>query len=249
MTKIEAPEPQVLYVQKRQKQAKKAKRTRTRQPDPEDMVRDVCGKRLTRIRAKEAQPMRYAYQMADIYSEMFARYYGRPHHVMNMRKRLEEKKSTKACFLRAVAQAQMLGALFREYMEAQFYWISDYHGRPPRYPEIASAAAIVRYRRWKELDAEGSAPAFQVHPAVVGGVVDPRQTPPEVVARYETDVLDRMIRQTGSEKDVWLLCGELGDNEVFTDGFKRTRPVWRELYERQDNDTPQERDDKPRNKR
>jgi len=229
MVKVEAPEPQILYVKARQKQAKKARKTRTRQPDPEDMVRAVCTGKLRPVRAREADPMRKAYQMANHYADLFARYYKRQR--MNMRTRLEEKSGVATCFMRAVAQAEMLCAPFGDYMAAQFHWITDYHGRPPHYSEICSAPAIVRYRRWQELKAGGDEPAFQVHPAILGGGVrDPRETPSEVVMKYEQDVLTRMIKQVGSEREVWLLCGEPGNNEVFTDGFKETRPVWRSIY-------------------
>ncbi|MCB0384428.1 MAG: hypothetical protein KDD43_03475, partial [Bdellovibrionales bacterium] len=51
------------------------------------------------------------------------------------------------------------------------------------------------------------------------------------VLQYEEKVLAQMVKQWGSEERVWQLFGALGEETVFIDAFKKTRPLWRAQYE------------------
>jgi len=39
-----------------------------------------------------------------------------------------------------------------------------------------------------------------------------------------------MVRQWGSEEEVWRMFGSPEDTEVFSSVFKKTREVWRSMY-------------------
>ncbi len=141
-----------------------------------------------------------------------------------------EKRGRLACCMRASIQADMLQAPYAEYVEAQYYWFNDYFQRAPRYSEIAASGSLVRYKSWKALQEKRDIPARTVHPALAGGRVNPAETPPDVVLRYEEQILRRMVRRLGSEEAVWELCGRLGEEEVFSDAFKKTRPIWQATH-------------------
>ena len=195
----------------------------------EEIVRGLGSGALAGVAPKKAEQRREADLMAYEYAKKVTKY-RKVLRVYDWQKRLQQNAGQVGCMSRAVAQAEILGASYNDYLEAQFYWFDDWYSRPPRYPEIASAGAIVRYRKWKVLRDTGVAPKCTVHPATVIVKVEAKKELPEAVLRYEQKVLSRMVRQWGSEEEVWRLFGSPGNCEVFSDSFKETRQCWRDIY-------------------
>lgn len=197
--------------------------------DKERIVRDVCAKRLLPKSQESNKDKREVTIFASEYSRKYASY--TKSRMFDWRK--AEKEGTFSLILcgRAVAQANMLKASYRDYIEAQFYWFNDYYQRAPYLGEIASAGALVRYQAWKELREGRQISDDVVHPAKIVTKINTLDTTDDTIIKYETAVLKRMIRNWGSEEEVWMLCGTPGDEEVFSDSFKRTREVWRNMYE------------------
>jgi len=229
----DAPVPLSLILREKQEKRKKRRDRRRRtsialsSTDKEEIIRGVCSGRFAPVGGIKQQTARAADEMASLCAELHAEYYGS--RVSDWQSRLQQNKGHLGCCSRAAAQADMLGVCYRDYLRAQFYWINDYFSRPPRYSEIASPGAIVRYEKWKIVKEDGQAPPMVVHPAIMGNI-DPRDQLDSDVIEYEKIVLERMVRQWGSEEEVWRMFGSPEDTEVFSSVFKKTREVWRSMY-------------------
>lgn len=227
----QAPQPLVIIKreqQKRYRRSKQAKRSRSK--DREELVRGVCGKRLLPLDDSSRVKYQKADRMGLLYADMYARYY-RTQYPMNIRRKMEENKSITGCLFRAVAQAEMVDASYQDYLEAQFHWIDDYKQEAPTFSQLASMWAVRRYTWWKKMKDEGDEPAFSVHPGACDHI-DPAGTDTAFIMAYDSRLLTRMVKDIGSEEEVWELCGDPVDDEVFSLVFKQTREVWRKMYQK-----------------
>jgi len=227
----QAPEPMVVVKRDQEKHYRRSKKARRgRSQDREEMVRQVCGKRLLPLDDASRVKYQKADQMGSIYAKLYARYYRRPYE-MNMRRKMETNKSIMGCLCRAVAQAEMVDATFQDYLEAQFYWINDHKQEAPTFSQLASMWAVRRYTWWKKMKEEGDEPAFSVHPGACDKRIDPTESDREFLLEYDGKLLKQMIKNLGSEEEVWSLCGDPDDSEAFSLEFKKTREVWRNMYQ------------------
>jgi hypothetical protein len=212
----------------------KRRRGRLTQKDREDLVQLACTpightKQVRFPKEDKIKLHQKAYLMGVAFFSKFSQYNStRPYDAYRV---LDEKKQRMSLCARAAAQADILNAPYGDYVEAQFYWFDDYFVRSPRLTEIASPGAVTRYTSWKELRQKKRVTPEVIHPAVVTGKIYTKKEFPEEMRKFEEQVLERMIRQWGSEQEVWEMCGEPEDQEVFSDAFKRTRAIWRGMYE------------------
>ena len=221
--------PLELVAKEKEREVRKRAKSKRRMnaKDKEDIIRAACaGSKPIASTSAFGQGLRAAEVMASIFADKYARYTRK--RKFDWRARLQSNKQALSCFSRAAAQADLIQAVYDTYIEAQFYWFDDYFKRAPRYTECASPIAPLRYNAYMALKQQGQTPNHVVHPA--RRVVDTRQRNTEEFMEFELKVLHRMIRQWGSEREVWELCGEPGDDEVFTEEFKQTREVWRTLF-------------------
>jgi len=227
--------PTPMAIRERQIQEKE-KRVRKKggslyfiQREKEELIRAVCSNQVKSKSLGSAAKGKEAEQFADEYARIYAYY--KKTRVFDWRKASIEGTFSLVLCSRSVAQAGLLNATYEDYIKSQFYWFNDYFERAPRLAEMASAGAIIRYQKWKELNDKGSIVPDVVHPALAGTKVNTKDTSNLHVLKYETMVLERMIKVWGSEEDVWDICGELGDEEVFSDSFKMTRYVWKKMQD------------------
>lgn len=199
-------------------------------PSKEDLelgMRLVCAGKLVPNKDSVSIPSRAANEVAQCYAEKHAKYYSHRH--KNWRKVVDSNRGVVGCCSRAAAQADLLNASIADYLEAQFWFFDEAFSRPPTYAEIAAPKCLLRYNKWRVAVVHEGVPTTTVSKS--RGRVDPSKTKESVVQAYEEKVLERMIKQWGSEEKVWELFGEPGDEEVFSDKFKKTRVIWREQYE------------------
>lgn len=228
---VRAPASYDMVVKHMKRQRRRGRLT---QQDREELVKLACtplGKpKQVRFPKEEViEIYQKAYAMGAAFSAKYANYNkSRPFDAYRV---LDESKQRMSLCARAAAQADILEASYADYVEAQFYWFDDYFVRSPRMSEIASPGAVRRYTTWKELREKKRITPEVIHPAVVTGRLFGQKEFPQEMRKFEEQVLARMIRQWGSEEAVWELCGEPGEEEVFSDAFKRTRAIWRDLYE------------------
>ena len=148
---------------------------------------------------------------------------------MDWHARINRNKGALGCCSRAFAQVCELKCSVEDYLEAQFWFFNRSFGRAPRFSEIASVHALDRYRKWAIRMEKGEIGNKTINISVISAY-SARKVSVDMVIRYEERVLKTMIHQWGSEETVWELFGAVGDEEVFTDSFKKTRPLWRSMY-------------------
>lgn len=217
------PEPLSQYNKRRRG---KRRRLLTEQELEEGVV-GVCSGRLVADESAKTKKVREAHFALQVYIDKHALYWSS--RKKSWRRVAERSPGALGCCSRAVAQAQLLEVDIHDYMEAQFWFFNEAFARPPTYAEIAASGCLLRYKKWRMAKVAGEAPSATVN-AATGGIFNPKDTLPEVVLAYEEKVLERMIRQWGSEEEVWRMFGALGDEEVFSDSFKVTRDIWNKIY-------------------
>lgn len=223
------PVPLELHLKKRRKKGKgKNKKDRILTvAEMEKEVADICLGRVIVTETEKKGNNRVAHYALQVYLEKLAVFYDKRE--KNWKKTIERNPGILGCCSRAVAQAEMIKAKIEDYIVAQFWFYRKFFGRAPTYPEIAGPKAILHYKQWRVALSKGEVDKVIVT-STIGGTFDPRKTPDEIVLKYEMNVLKRMIYQWGSEEKVWQLFGRLNDEDVFSDDFKRTRPIWIGLY-------------------
>lgn len=215
-------------VRKRKKNKSKKKSSRVMSlEEMEQGVVDVCSGRLIGRRSDVAVPVIKAHNMLQLYLNKLAVYYRkRKKFWKNV---IEKSPGVLGCCSRAVAQSEVLDVSFEDYLSAQYWFFHEAFARPPMYSEIASPGALLRFKRWKDMQAQGMVSKVVIDKAL-GGSFSPQDTLPEALKSYEEKILENMIRQWGGEDKVWKLFGRIGNEEVFSDVFKKTRSVWVEMY-------------------
>jgi hypothetical protein len=199
--------------------------------DKDQIVRGVCLKKFASISQGKSQESRKAASFADKYVAKLSEYKGTRRY--NWRRYSKEGKFSLILCSRAAAQADTIGASIDDYIESQFYWFDFYFQRPPRLPELASVKSIERFYEWKKLSSSRQIVGKVKHYSQLIKKISTKKATPEESFEYELSVLERMIIQWGGEDVVWTLCGDIGDTDIFTDEFKRTRAVWRSMYEKE----------------
>lgn len=160
-------------------------------------------------------------RMAQAFANQRARYEHHAGYTFDWSEALEIDKRFKGLMSRAAAQAETLKASAEDYMTAQFFFFHREQGRAPMAFETASVYAISRYKAWKQLDKNEQVTATS---AVTTST--PKITKKTMHA-YEEHLLNLMIKQWGDEKKVWEMCGD--EEDVFTEDFKKSRPMWNEI--------------------
>jgi len=190
-------------------------------------VRLVCSGKLISNKGDISEISRFVKEVAQVFAAKHAKYYS--HRPTNWRKSIESNRGILGCCSRAAAQAELLNTSVEDYIEAQFWFFDEAFGRAPTYAEIAAVGALLRYKKWREALVHDGIAKTTVN-VVTGGRFNPKKTKREVVMNYELKVLERMVQQWGSERKVWELFGSPGDEEVFSEEFKRSREIWADIY-------------------
>lgn len=218
------PEPLALYNERRRGKRKNKVLTE------EELVAGVvgiCSGKLSADESKKGNKNRVADHVLQVYLEKYATFWGKRKN--SWRKTAAKSKGALGCCSRAAIQASLLSCSVEDYMEAQFWFFNEVFARPPTYADIAGPGGLLRYKQWRMACHNKTAPRLTINKAT-GGIYVPGETLPSVVLAYENKVLERMSLQWGGEHEVWILFGSLGDEEVFSDSFKKTREIWRNIY-------------------
>ena len=194
----------------------------------EEMVAKINRGDVLFDREKKREEKAVAYLAGQIYYQKLEKYY-QIKYPINWRARLEKTNGALGCCSRIVAQATILGVSLEDYIEAQFWAFDKFFRRHPAWKDMASGGALQRVQQWLFAKGKGEVPNATVNIGVVS-VYSSRGVLSHEVMKHEERVLRSMVEQWGSEQRVWLMFGEIGNEDVFSDAFKRTREEWRALY-------------------
>jgi len=221
---VKWPDKDVVVPQEPPPKREKKKRGLSVQ-EREEVVQKVCSQAVAPPAQKHAQPRRAAKQVAQLYSQKHALYH---RHRATSWQRAIENRGVLGCCAKVVAQADVLQVEVEDYVEAQFWWFDTAFGRAPSYKELAGPKATYRWKAWRVARVHGEAHQKTVHVAT-GGTFNPQDTSVADELEAELKTLERLVRQWGSEEEVWRLMGDQG---VFSDAFMQTRPLWVKMTEK-----------------
>ena len=168
--------------------------------------------------------------IAQEYSKQHAHYYD--HRPTDWRRRLENK-GILGCCSKAAVYAAMEKCSVEDYVNSQFWFFHTAYGRPPRYQDLAGPKAVERYKAYIEHVAGEKGKVASPVSVVVKGRVDTRKFTRTEVFQYEFETLKRMESRWGGEKEVWTMWGDPSETDVFSNAFKKTRPIWCNMYEKE----------------
>ena len=197
------------------------------QEDRQDLIRQAKSGITVQRPDEVVSRMQGAQAVAAAYIDKYSHYYKR--HPFSV-ERLLETPSKIAQALRVLSQVEIVQASIANYIESQFYWFNKFMSRAPYFTEIAAPKSVERYERWAALRQEYRIQPHTLHvSAVRPGLFDTVKRDEEHF-KFEEKVLQRMIIQWGSEEEVWQMCGQPGEEEVFSDSFKETRSIWKSMF-------------------
>lgn len=195
--------------------------------DKEELARGVIkGEYIKQMDSKAPGGRAESLTVGYYYAQAHADFYDR--RIVNWKKRIEETPSLMGCFSKVAVTAEICGVPIQDFVSAQFWWFNEVYGRAPTYRDMAGPGAQSRVMQWKSERRVNGVPGKTVHRASQGFVK--QETSPDRLLQYEASVLERMVFRWESEEEVWRLFGEPGDEEVFSEFFKRSRRVWRNMY-------------------
>lgn len=147
----------------------------------------------------------------------------------------------RACHL-AATLALSMGATLENFVLSQFWWFDQCFSTTPKLRNLSGPGAGARYQKWLDAKDAGlrvdevvSVKVIAVHPLAktAGGKISLYQKSRELhpnVLKIQERVLREQVRFLGSEEQVWETHGALGNQVLFMDEYKLTRPIWVALY-------------------
>ena len=171
-----------------------------------------------------------AEQVASLYSLNHAKYYN--HRPKDWRYLLRTHKGVLGCCSKAAVTASLLQCSLDDFIDAQFWFYHQNFGKPPAYKDLAGPGAARRVEAFLEFKKESKGKVSKAVSVATGGTIDPSKYTADEVFAYEASILKKMIAKWGSEEVIWEMWGDVEEEDIFSNSFKMSRPIWNKMYQK-----------------